>query len=305
LSLLDHLNQIVHQDGDKAPNFVSAGCTLDASIKIYSCRVDAVHSDTYRVWGGFSKSAPELKEDEDDQEASQKEKSGGVHGFGDDEVDGDGDNSVLSVSSPTTKKSHKKRSSTIEAHPESLLQKKPENDISTDPFFQKMAASFDEGGAKGMMVATVTVQRACAMVIDSNARHDDAAASSADDVRADTLDAEELIDLFAKDIKIRPLTQRGILPTVESYVWYVELSCSHFHAVSANQACRSALRSDEVSMPALLPISQIACSWSTEELQASAHAPVVEMFCDTDLSPLHDDHAADDSSSDVDQAISI
>ena len=124
--MLDHLNQIVHQDGDKAPNFVSAGCTLDASIKIYSCRVDAVHSDTYRVWGGFSKSAPELKEDEEDQEAGQKEKSGGVHGFGDDEVDGDGDNSVLSVSTPTTKKSHKKRSSTIEAHPESLLQKKPE-----------------------------------------------------------------------------------------------------------------------------------------------------------------------------------
>ncbi len=219
LSLLDHLNQIVHQDGDKAPNFVSAGCTLDASIKIYSCRVDAVHSDTYRVWGGFSKSAPELKEDEDDDENGQKEKSGGVHGFGDDEVDGDGDNSVLSVSSPTAKKSHKKRSSTIEAHPESLLQKKPENDISTDPFFQKMAASFDEGGAKGMMVATVNVQRACAMVIDSNARHDDAAASSAGDVRADMLDAEELIDMFTKGIKLKPLTQRGILPSVEPYVW--------------------------------------------------------------------------------------
>jgi condensin complex subunit 2 len=219
LSLLDHLNQIVHQDGDKAPNFVSAGCTLDASIKIYSCRVDAVHSDTYRVWGGFSKSAPEFKEDADDEEGGQKEKSGGVHGFEDDEVDGDGDNSVLSVSSPTAKKSHKKRSSTIEAHPESLLQKKPENDISTDPFFQKMAASFDEGGAKGMMVATVNVQRACAMVIDSNARHDDAAASSAGDARADFLDAEELIDMFAKGSKLKSLTQRSILPSVEAYVW--------------------------------------------------------------------------------------
>ena len=54
-------------------------------------------------------------------------------------------------------------------------------------------------------------------------------------------------------------------------------------------------------MPALLPISQIACSWSTEELQASAQAPVVEMFCDADLSPLHDDQAPDDSCSDVDQ----
>jgi hypothetical protein len=54
-------------------------------------------------------------------------------------------------------------------------------------------------------------------------------------------------------------------------------------------------------MPALLPISQIACSWNSEELQTGAQAPVVEMFCDADLSPLHDDRAADDSSSDVDQ----
>jgi hypothetical protein len=68
---------------------------------------------------------------------------------------------------------------------------------------------------------------------------------------------------------------------------------------------RSALHADEVPMPALLPISQIACSWSTEELQASAQAPIVEMFCDADLSPLHEDHAADDSSSDVDQVICI
>ena len=56
-----------------------------------------------------------------------------------------------------------------------------------------------------------------------------------------------------------------------------------------------------MAMPALLPISQIACSWSAEELHASAQAPVVEMFCDADVSPLHDDQAADDSNSDVDQ----
>jgi hypothetical protein len=72
-----------------------------------------------------------------------------------------------------------------------------------------------------------------------------------------------------------------------------------------HRVSRSALKADEVPMPALLPISQIACSWSTEELQAGAQAPVVEMFCDADLSPLHDDHAADDSSSDVDQVMFI
>ncbi|KFO82619.1 Condensin complex subunit 2, partial [Cuculus canorus] len=37
---------------------VAAG-TLDASAKIYAVRVDAVHSDTYKVLGGLGKdSAP-------------------------------------------------------------------------------------------------------------------------------------------------------------------------------------------------------------------------------------------------------
>ncbi|KFQ20821.1 Condensin complex subunit 2, partial [Merops nubicus] len=37
---------------------VAAG-TLDASAKIYSVRVDAVHADTYKVLGGLGKeSAP-------------------------------------------------------------------------------------------------------------------------------------------------------------------------------------------------------------------------------------------------------
>jgi hypothetical protein len=33
------------------------------------------------------------------------------------------------------------------------------------------------------------------------------------------LDAEELIEMFTKGIKLKPLTQRGIIPSVEPYVW--------------------------------------------------------------------------------------
>lgn len=31
--------------------------TLDASVKIYSCRVDSVHSETYKVLGGLNRTA--------------------------------------------------------------------------------------------------------------------------------------------------------------------------------------------------------------------------------------------------------
>lgn len=32
-----------------------ASCTLDASVKIYSYRVDSVHSEAYKVLGGIAK----------------------------------------------------------------------------------------------------------------------------------------------------------------------------------------------------------------------------------------------------------
>jgi hypothetical protein len=33
----------------------AASCTLDASVKIYSYRVDSVHHETYRVLGGLNR----------------------------------------------------------------------------------------------------------------------------------------------------------------------------------------------------------------------------------------------------------
>lgn len=33
-----------------------ASVTLDASVKIYSCRVDSIHSEAYKVLGGISRS---------------------------------------------------------------------------------------------------------------------------------------------------------------------------------------------------------------------------------------------------------
>jgi condensin complex subunit 2 len=42
-----------------------ASCTLDASVKIYSCRVDSIHSEAYKVLGGIggSEMIPEEAED--------------------------------------------------------------------------------------------------------------------------------------------------------------------------------------------------------------------------------------------------
>jgi condensin complex subunit 2 len=41
-------------------------CTLDAGVKIYSCKVDAVHKETFRVLGGLS-TGKERQADSDDE----------------------------------------------------------------------------------------------------------------------------------------------------------------------------------------------------------------------------------------------
>ena len=40
-----------------------ASCTIEASARIYACRVDCVHTDTYRVLGGLNSADVANEED--------------------------------------------------------------------------------------------------------------------------------------------------------------------------------------------------------------------------------------------------
>jgi condensin complex subunit 2 len=86
LDIIDHMGELIHNPNnsekqandenvpvkfqnlpkipDEVPlgneddlNFQKASCTLDASVKIYSYRVDSVHNQTYKVLGGLNRSA--------------------------------------------------------------------------------------------------------------------------------------------------------------------------------------------------------------------------------------------------------
>jgi len=57
LNLIDYMDDVLHshhQEGDLT-NFQAASCTLEASTKIYSCRVDSVHEDTFKILGGLTR----------------------------------------------------------------------------------------------------------------------------------------------------------------------------------------------------------------------------------------------------------
>jgi len=102
--------------------FHEASCTIEASARIYACRVDCVHTDTYRILGGLNTAdlGPEAQEGEDVQGNKKRRRVVGVN--------------------------------TLERNEANIVQQNIDNDEQSDPMFRRMAASFDAGGAKGLLL---------------------------------------------------------------------------------------------------------------------------------------------------------
>ena len=132
-----------------------ASCTLDAGVKIYASRVDSVHSETFKVLGGLSRSAAPRADaiDEDGEEPDAEGEAEGEEG---------------GAGEKTSKgKSRRGGAATLEpaeAHTSRAL----EDAIAVDPLFQKTSAQFDEGGAAGLLMNALSVHRGCDTVFDSN-----------------------------------------------------------------------------------------------------------------------------------------
>ncbi|GJP58184.1 hypothetical protein CLOP_g22657 [Closterium sp. NIES-67] len=138
LDLIDHMTEIVMADSEKdtETNFQKASCTLEAGVKIYSTRVDSIHSETYKVLSGLTR-AGDTGDDED----------------GADQGEGSGSRRESQKKLPVT-------SSTLEDNPDQINVKKLERAIVTDPLFTKTSGQFDEGRSKWIApVQSPRVQR--------------------------------------------------------------------------------------------------------------------------------------------------
>lgn len=105
-----------------------ASCTLDASVKIYSHRVDDTHASTHRILESFSRNGNSGNDDAD-PDARGNAKVGSKTA-----------SNRLNIAETLEKKLENINAGTIEAS------------LSGDPLFQKMSKAFDEGGAKGMLM---------------------------------------------------------------------------------------------------------------------------------------------------------
>lgn len=125
-------------EGDEN-RFHEASCTIEASARIYSCRVDIVHIDTYRVLGGLSSADlgdDDGQEGEDGNQARKRRRICGVN--------------------------------TLERNEKNIVQTNIEADEQSDPTFRRMAAAFDAGGAKGLLLSHLPLAEDLSLVFNGD-----------------------------------------------------------------------------------------------------------------------------------------
>ena len=124
------------KDDSRGVNFQKASCTLDASVKIYSNRVDDTYSTSHRILESLSRNGTSTQDyDEGDDN---------------DDQEGEGAEGGRKKSSKTSNRLN--IAQTIERNVAALNAVKVENDVAVDPMFHKISKAFDEGGAKGMLM---------------------------------------------------------------------------------------------------------------------------------------------------------
>ncbi|KAK2988607.1 hypothetical protein RJ640_026104 [Escallonia rubra] len=127
---------------------LAASCTLEAGVKIYSMRVDSVHSEAYKVLGGINRVGQENEQDSmvEDANINSEQEEG------------------------CSKKEQGKKLSplaTLESSFESLNVKKFDVAFAVDPLYHQTSAQFDEGGAKGLLLNNLGVYGGCRVLFDS------------------------------------------------------------------------------------------------------------------------------------------
>ena len=146
------------KEGGDNNNFTKASCTLDASVKIYSYRVDDVHLSSYKVLANMNRTQTTAVNDGHDD---------------DDDDDHDDDH---------TRKQRKQRNSKHSKlqHGENTLCMHPTTASSinlrtaledrrydaVDPLFHKMSRAFDEGGARGLLLNNLCVDKGVIQFFD-------------------------------------------------------------------------------------------------------------------------------------------
>ncbi|XP_072947610.1 condensin complex subunit 2 [Epargyreus clarus] len=120
LQLIDFMTSMLRRHDVRMENLQTASTVIDASTRIYSFRVDAVHYDVLKMAGGLSKAAQSKRGKKDD--------------------DGNQEEGAAEGDAAPVKKKKKKSKGAIAANPDVFNGDFDANDY-VDPFFERLAAT--------------------------------------------------------------------------------------------------------------------------------------------------------------------
>ncbi|KAF2759254.1 barren [Pseudovirgaria hyperparasitica] len=171
-ALIDYFHDMrLLKEGDGV-NFQKASCTLDGCVKIYTNRVDSVATETGKLLSGLADSRDKGRKGDDDGEDGED---------GEEEEGEDG-------TKRKKKKTQRSSEATLVSSFAQLQLKKMELEFSVDPLFKKVSADFDEGGAKGLLLNHLAIDKKGRIVFDSS---DDAQDATAQDTRSSIVESNE------------------------------------------------------------------------------------------------------------------
>mmetsp|Transcript_37151 Transcript_37151/g.61595 ORF Transcript_37151/g.61595 Transcript_37151/m.61595 type:complete len:1069 (-) Transcript_37151:268-3474(-) len=183
LELIERLDEVLHGNASPAAvnalnwciiqaraslgppriNFAVASCTLDACAKIYACRVDACQISASKLISTLSTSQFSGKENE----LPEGHEDGAAPRPDDDLEDSDSENDG-EVMTRTVVKRRAQANNTLEENISACNLKKVDVSNQPDPLFSIVAAKFDEGGAKGLLLNNVMILDDCRLTLDSD-----------------------------------------------------------------------------------------------------------------------------------------
>jgi len=153
LRLIDYMAEMLKKKKSDMDNFQAASVALDASTKIYACRVDSVHTETLKLASGVGTSAANAQKNEDGGDAAD----GGEDGH-----DGEDD--------PRRKRKKRKRATMVEKNLNNINCGRFDLEFDVDPLFKKVSAQFDSGAGGGQFLANLRMKNdGCELMLDSNA----------------------------------------------------------------------------------------------------------------------------------------
>ncbi|CAK9146032.1 unnamed protein product [Ilex paraguariensis] len=160
LGLIDHLCDIVkiEEEDDVETNFQKASCTLEAGVKIYSMRVDSVHSEAYKVLGGINRVG---------QENEQGSQTGSQDSIISKEQWDLLQDLIQKTKTPAASTPNPSCSLADGMVEDARVNSGEEEGYSKKEQEKKTSAQFDEGGAKGLLLNNLGVYGGCRVLFDS------------------------------------------------------------------------------------------------------------------------------------------